>query len=344
MNSVGVINTLNTTRICGGDIFQNAVEISDIVYADKSPGSIILANAQLYQDAFAATSLIHFPRNAPILYSQMNYISPDTINQIFKLRPGGVDGTQVFLVGGVSYFTEQQLNMLGLKTKRIAGPNFLETSAKVAEYLNYPENIMIVSGEDYREGLPACAWAAHMGDPVLFTAKDYLPVQTVNAILKTKNPNIFIIGSPNTVSSKIENELGKLNAKFVGRISGSTPYEIAVNFAKYKSPDGKFGWNRTERNGHAFTFVSISSPFDNASGSLFAHLGKHTPILVVANDRLPEATRSYIESVKPVPAPEPRPPFMHGWVVGCENAISTRTQLEIENTLSIDEAHAHVQM
>ena len=337
MNYTGI--TLNTTRICGGNIFQNAIEISNIVYTEKSPDSIILANAQLYQDAFVATSLIHFPRNAPILFSQMNYIDPSTLNQIFKLRPKGVDGIQVFIVGGISYNVEQHLNMLGLKTKKISGTNFLETSAKVAEYHNYPENIMIISGEDYREGLSACAWAAHMGDPILFTAKEYLPVQTLNVIQKTKNPSIFIIGSPNTVSSKVENEIRKLNVKFVGRISGSTPYEIAVNFAKYKSPDGKFGWNRTEREGHAFTFTSITSPSDNASGSLFAHLGKHTPILVVAKDRLPDITRNYIESVKPVPAPEPHPPFMHGWVVGCENSISTSTQLEIESALSIDEAH-----
>lgn len=335
----GIEKTLNTTRICGGNIFQNAIEISDVVYADKFPDSVILANAELYQDAFAATSLIHFPRNAPILFSQMNYIDPKTINQILKLKPKGVNDVQVFIVGGISYSTEQQLIMLGLRTKRISGANFLETSAKVAEYLNYPENIMIVSGEDYREGLSACAWAAHMGEPILFSTKNMLPSYTRNVIQKTKNANVYIVGSTNTISSAVEQEIRRLNVRFVDRISGNTPYEVAVNFAKYKSPDGKFGWGRTEREGHAFTFTSILSPFDSVSGSLFAHLGKHTPILVVAKDRLPDVTRNYIESVKPVPAPEPHPPFMHGWVVGCENVISTRTQLEIERALSIDEAH-----
>lgn len=84
------------------------------------------------------------------------------------------------------------------------------------------------------------------------------------------------------------------------------------------------------------------SPFDSVSGSLFAHLGKHTPILVVNKDRLPRITYHYIESVQPIPVPEPRPPFMHGWVIGCEDVISTKTQLEIERTLSIDEAHMNM--
>jgi len=340
MKPAEIISTLNTTRVCGGNIYQNAIDISNIVYADKSPDSVILANGEMYQDAFAATSLIHFPRNAPILFTHMNYLDANTASQIFKLKPKGVDGIKVFIVGGISHTVERQLAMWGLGTKRITGINPFDTVAKVAEYLNYPENIMIVSGEDYREGLSACAWAAHMGDPILFSQKYQLPHYTKDVIRATKNPNVFIVGSTATVSNEVETEIKKMdNVKFVSRISGSTPYEVAVNFAKYKSPDGKFGWGRTYRDGHAFTFTSIQSPFDRVSGSLFAHLGKHTPILVVSKDRLPEVTRNYIESVKPLPAPEPHPPFMQGWIVGCEDVISSRVQVEIEKALSIDELH-----
>lgn len=39
-----ITNTLNTTRICGGNHFQNAIEISDIVYADISPDSVIVTS------------------------------------------------------------------------------------------------------------------------------------------------------------------------------------------------------------------------------------------------------------------------------------------------------------
>lgn len=331
--------TLNTTRICKGDYFENAIEISNIVYADKSPNSVIIANGEMYQDAFITAPLIHFPRNAPILFSGMNRIDQRTIAQILRLRPEGVNGIQVFIVGGISYTVEQQLKMYGLKTFRISGSNFYETSVKVAQYLNYPQNIMIVSSESYADGLPTCAWAAHMGDVILFATKNQLPSYTRSVINATKDANVFIIGSTNSITDTVEQEIRRLNVNYVDRISGSTPYEVAVNFAKYKSPDSKFGWGRTEREGHAFTFISILSPFDSVSGSLFAHLGKHTPILVVAKEKLPDATKNYIESVKPMPLPEPHPPFMQGWVVGCNNVISTNTQLEIERALSVDEAH-----
>ncbi|MEL7656975.1 MAG: cell wall-binding repeat-containing protein [Bacillota bacterium] len=342
MYSAEIEKTLNTTRICKGDYFQNAIEISNIVYADKSPNSVIIANGEMYQDAFAATSLIHFPRNAPILFSGMNHIDERTIAQIFRLRPEGINGIHVFLVGGISYSVERLLEMYGLKTFRITGSNFYETSVKVAQYLNYPQNIMIVSSESYADGLSACAWAAHMGDVILFTAKDELPSYTRNVVNATKDANVFIFGSIDSISDTVEREIRSLNVKYVDRISGNTPYEVAVNFAKYKSPDGKFGWGRTEREGHAFTFTSILNPFDSVSGSLFAHLGKHTPILAVAKEKLPNVTQNYIESVRPLPLHEPHPPFMHGWVVGCNNVISLDTQLEIERALSIDEAHMAV--
>jgi len=331
-----VINTLNTTRICKGNYFQNAMEISDIVYADKSPDSVIIANGEVYQDAFSATPLVHFPRNAPILFSKKEYIDPATVAQVFNLQPKGVNGVQVFIVGGISYAVEQQFMRYGLKTLRISGRNFYDTSAMVAHYLNYPQNIMIVSAEDYAGGLSTCAWAAHMGDPILFTTRNELPVYTRYVIQNTGNANVYIIGSYNAISNAVEQEIRKLSVNFVGRISGNSPYDVAVNFARYKSPDGDFGWGRTEREGHAFTFTSILSPFDSVSGSLFAHLGKHTPILVVAKDKLPDTTRNYIDSVKPMPLPEPHPPFMQGWIVGCEDVISANTQLEIERVLSID--------
>jgi hypothetical protein len=180
-----------------------------------------------------------------------------------------------------------------------------------------------------------------MGDPILLTAKNELPSSTRNIIQRTKNPNVFLIGSAKTISKKVEEEIRGLNVNFVDRIGGETPYEVAVNFSKYKSPDGKFGWGKTNRDGHAFTFTAIENPFNSVSGSLFAHLGKHAPILVVSRDKFPQVTRDYIESIKPLPLPEPHPPFMHGWVIGYEDTISSMVQIEIEKALSIDEYHMH---
>jgi hypothetical protein len=50
-------------------------------------------------------------------------------------------------------------------------------------------------------------------------------------------------------STEVEQTLSTLpNVKFLDRIDGNDPYEISVNFAKYKSPKGEFGWGRNYGN------------------------------------------------------------------------------------------------
>ena len=339
MYSDRIINTLNTSRVCGGNHFQNAIEISNVVYADKSPDSIILSNGEIIQDALLSTSLIHFPNNAPILYSNTDYIDTATVRQIYKLNPKGVNGIQIYVIGGISTAVGDYLKSLGFGVEIISGDNYYETAANITKYLDNLENIMIISSEDYRDGLSACAWAAHMGAPILFTTKYQLPLYTRNVILGAKNSNVFVFGNSNSISANVISELKEMNINYLGIITGYNPYDISVNFAKYRSPDGKFGWGKTDRNGHAFTFASVENPFDVATGSIFAHLGKHSPILIINRNELPNVTNQYIESVKPMHKGEPKPPFMHGWIVGCDNDISYHTQIEIEKALSIDENH-----
>ncbi len=335
------VNTLNTTRICGGNHFQNAVAISDVVFADKSPDSIIITNGEIIHDAIISTSVIHFPYNAPILFSHTDYIDINTLNQIYKLNPQGVNGIQIFLIGGISEAIGQYLISLGFTVKILSGANIYETAANVARFLDNLDNIIILSFQNYQNGLSACAWAAHMGVPILFTEKNQLPYETINVIVNSNHANVFLFGNTDDISEQVEKELTGLNINYLERITGNDPYDVSVNFSKYKSPDGKFGWGKTDRNGHAFTFTAIENPYNSVSGALFAHLGKHSPILIIDKNRLPSVTRNYIESVKPISQAEPQPPFMHGWVIGCEYDISFKTQIEIEKALSIDTAHMH---
>ncbi len=339
MQDCKVKNTLNTVRVGGYNHIENAIKISTIAYEAMHPGAIVLVSSEKWQDGYTACSLIHHPRNAPILFTSENYIDQLTLNQIFKLNPAGYDGIKIFIVGNISYYVEEQLNILGFTTKRISGNDIFKLSANIAGYLEYPQNIMIISGEDYREGLCACSYAAHSGSAILFTEKDLLPWYTREVIQMTNNPNVFIVGSTDTISENVESEIRKLNVKFVDRISGINPYEVAVNFARYRDPDNQFGWGRVHRNGHGFTFISICSPFDSPASAVFSHMGKHTPFLTIDPMYLPAVTMSYIESIKPIPPEETGPPFMHGWVIGCNNIISYEAQIQIEEVLSIDGSH-----
>ena len=87
-----VIDTVNTTRILG-DIpltFNNYV--TKIVYPNSKvqwkPNAIILVPLTSYHYGLLASPLIHFPINAPIVFTNANGLSKETFNEIVRLsRP-----------------------------------------------------------------------------------------------------------------------------------------------------------------------------------------------------------------------------------------------------------------
>lgn len=333
--------TLNTTRVCGKDAAETARKITRIGYTYSRPGSIILINKNEIFDGILSSSLMHHPRNAPILLIDPLYLDQQTLFEIQRLNPTGYKGIQLLLVGNISNSVLMQLQSLGFSASSIKDKNHYETACQIFnETLSNDkdiQNILIVSGEDYRYGLAASYWSAHMGDPILFVSKNNIPTCTLDALKKLQSINIYILGSPDIISTSVEQTLSSLpNLNFIDRISGSNFYEVTVNFAKYKSPSGDFGWNKTSRDGHAFTFSSINNPMKIIPGSFFAHMGKHTPLLLIEKNAVPNVVSEYIKQVKPLPETKPHPPFMHGWVIGCLDDISYPAQVNLEALLSID--------
>jgi putative cell wall-binding protein len=330
--------TLNTTRICGRNSIDASIEISKIGFTHMKPNTVILVNKDQVFDGIAATPLVHFPYNSSLLLTPGNMIYRETLEEIRRLSPKGHMGIQIFLVGDISSHVEMQLNFMGYKTMHIHGSNHYETACKIPSFREDFKNVLIVSGEDYSEGLPAAYWSAHHGDPILFVKKEDIPACTIETLKKMEDINVYIIGSTKTISKDIEQTLSKLpNVKFLDRIDGNDPYEISVNFAKYKSPEGEFGWGRSYKDGHAFTFGTLNNAEQIIPGVLFAHMGKHTPLLLIKDNSVPASVEKYIKEVKPEPPKDmPKPPFMHGFILGCTNQISYLVQVQLDSLLSID--------
>ena len=330
--------TLNTTRICGTDSVDTSIGVSRIGFTNMKPNAVILINENEVFDGIAATPLVHHPINAAILFTDGDSLSKETLNEIQRLSPKGYKGIHVILVGNISKNVSSELNDYGLRTHHITGCNHYETACMIPSMKEEFKNIIIISGEDYSEGIVAGYWSAHHGDPILYVKKDRIPYCTLEVIKQMNDINIYIIGSTKTISKDVENYLSNLdNVKNLDRIDGKTPYDISVNFAKYKDPNTEFGWGRNYREGHAFTFGNINYPMEITAGVLFAHMGKHTPLLLTKKDKVPTVVERYIKSVKPMPPKDmPRPPFMHGFILGCTEDISYDSQVIIEDILSID--------
>lgn len=330
--------TLNTTRVCSTTAVDASVEVSKIAFTHMKPNAVILVNKNEVFDAIAAAPLVHMPINGSILFTDGNRLSKETLIEINRLCPKGYKGVHVILVGNISNNVAMELNNYGLRTYRISGRNSYETACKIPNIIKYFENILIISGENFSEGIMSSYLAAHHGDPILYVKKDSIPGCTIEAIKKMHDINVYIVGSTKTISKAVEENLSKLdNIKNLNRIDGENPYEIAVNFAKYKDPKTKFGWGRNYIDGHAFTFGTLSHPMHTLAGILFAHMGKHTPLLLISDNTVPPVVEKYIKLIKPIPPKDmPRPPFMHGFIVGDTSHITHAAQVKIEDVLSID--------
>lgn len=236
--------TLNTTRICADDELDTSIEISKIGFNNMKPNAVILVNKDEVFDGIAATSLVHFPINASLLFTDGNSLNEKTLGEIERLSPKGYNGVQVILVGNISKNVSFALNDHGYRTKHISGRNYYDTACIISRIRKEFNNILIISGEDYSEGIIAGYWSAHHGDPILFVQRNRIPNCTIDIIRKMNDINIYIIGSTKTISKDVEYYLSGLdNVKKVDRIGGENPYEIAVNFSRYNDTKTDFGWD-----------------------------------------------------------------------------------------------------
>ncbi|GGE18961.1 hypothetical protein GCM10011571_21090 [Marinithermofilum abyssi] len=153
-----------------------------------------------------------------------------------------------------------------------------------------PQSVIVGSMDAPEYTLPAANWIAYMPEPLLYVGKDNVPKETVDAVKKRKNKaHIYILGPESTVTASMEKELNRYGK--VKRISGKTPEENAIAFAKYKDNSTKFGWGITEP-GHGLTFNRTDNVEAAIASAPFSHMGKHTPNFCWTRERCPNLCTS----------------------------------------------------
>ena len=181
--------------------------------------------------------------------------------------------------------------------------------------------------------MPAAAWAAKAGDPVLWSDKDKLPAATKAAITAHQRPRIYVLGAG--VCDLRRGGQGARPARH--RRAGSPaadPAASSVAFARFD--DGTFGWNAVDP-GHGLVFASTKRPADAAAGAALSGAGSYGPLLVTAeDDTLPAPVQNYLLDIQPGYDDDPvRGVYNHGWLMGDEAAISVDVQSRIDALLEI---------
>jgi putative cell wall-binding protein len=332
--------TKNTTRIGGADAIANAAGVARAVFPattpENRPAAVALIDARDWHAGIAGAVLASTPVRAAILLSNGPDLPVATRDALAALQPRGAKaagGAQVIRVGDVA-------RPPGVRTTDIAGRDPFALARALDAFQTAArgkssERVLVVSADDPAFAMPAAAWAAKAGDPVLFVHRDSLPQETKAALLAHDQPRIYILGPTSTVSAGVADDLKKLGT--VKRLGADNPIDNAIAFARYSDPT--FGWGVVDP-GHGLVFARSDRPLDAAGASPLSVSGSYGPLLLLASPTgLDGAVGQFLLDIQPGYTRDPvRGVYNHGWIVGDDRAISVATQARIDSLLEIKKA------
>ncbi len=116
--------------------------------------------------------------------------------------------------------------------ERIKGKNRYDTSARISERsYEYADNVVIVSGTNYADGLAGVPLAYALDAPILLVSGDSLSAEVRAEINRLGAINAYIIGGKGAVSGSIAAQLKNMDL-YVERIYGASRFETAVAIAE----------------------------------------------------------------------------------------------------------------
>lgn len=328
--------TRNTTRVGGADPVADGAGVALASYPSLGgvggPGAVVIAPADDWQTALAATPLTAAPIEAPLLLSGADEVPELTAEALKGLAPQGLetaDGAQLIVVGDLA--VPDDLETLRLGTGG-ADPSEVakEVDAELARLTGRedPDHLLVVSSTDAGLAMPAAAWAARSGDPILFADADEIPEETAETVAKHPDTPIYVLGPESAISAKaiksLEGEGGE-----VTRVGAEGPVENAIAFARFVDDD--FGWNINDP-GHGFTIANVDRPLDASVGAPLAAGGKPGPLLLTDDpDVVPAALQGFLADTQPGFVDDPsRAVYNHIWLLGDPSAITVGFQAQID--------------
>ena len=329
--------TKNTTRIGGADPTADAAAVAVAVFPSQSaasrPAVVTLVDDDDWRGGIAASVLMSAPLRAPILLSSGDGLPAASDEALQKLNPRGsrlAGNAQIVRVGDVARPGDYETTDIDADDPAALARAIDRFQSSAAGQPS--ENVVIVSQDAPQFAMPAAAWAAKSGDPILFVTRNSIPRETREALVEHDKPGIYVLGPPNVVSDKVLADLKGLGP--TTRISGADPVRNAVAFARFK--DERFGWGVVEP-GHGLAFANPGRPLDAAAGAAVSGSGSYGPLLLVDDaGRLPPVVRGFLLDIQPGYQVDPaRGVYNHGWLLGDDEAITLADQAQIDTLLEI---------
>ncbi len=177
------------------------------------------------------------------------------------------------------------------------------------------KTVVLAYGLGYADALAGVPLASALGAPILLTAKDTLPEETLGEIKRIGANKVIILGGEGAVSKNVENVL-KNNSITVERCAGTTRFETAAKIAHKLDPEPS-----------EIFFVYGFNYADALSVSTVAAVKKAPVIYLKTSGGLDAQTAAYLKSVKGK--------VKNACVIGGEGVISSDMMNEAANALGL---------
>lgn len=214
---------------------------------------------------------------------------------------------------------------------RSEGADRFATAAKVALESfagTVVDDIVLVSGENFPDGLAAASIAGAANAPVLLTRQGSLPSATIQALLQLRNAgatDIHIVGGPQAISTDVRAELQALGFAPTDQniIAGDNRYATAASISQFLRQAAPTGLGATigTFQGLKTAIIATGENFPDAlaAGALAAE-GPY-PILLTRGGDLPAETRAELNAAG----------IEQAIILGGSTAVSDNVRNEIEN-------------
>jgi hypothetical protein len=323
----------NATRVGGSTDEETALHALQIAFPATQPDNtpcVVIETADDWRLALAAAPLIARPSNAAVLAGTLGNRTENLAREVSRLLAGrspsspsscanAPEGLPLPILQAIP-LGDPAAVAAGIDTRRSTGP------------VDAARAVMIVAADaDSRWSLPAAAYAARTGTPILFVTKDGVPEATTSALARRGGQaRLFVLGPARVIPERVLDELRRSGA--VTRIEGADPAKNAVRFAEFQDEAATFGWRhgprgRRQRTGANTILVHGDRWQDGVMAAHLARAGRSGPLLLTGGATLGATTDRHLWAHRPAFAETPAEgPFNHVWVVGSLDRIPFQVQ------------------
>lgn len=327
--SIYTTRTPRWVRLWGNTALDTmrAIVRADGVFKDGRRGTVVVATADGYRDALAATALAG-RLDAPVLITPKGKLASQTKAELQRLKP-----SKVIVIGGEAVISKNcftQIKAVCSNTVRVSGKTGSATA--VAAYKagsNWSSTCIISTSNSFKDALSIAPYAYAMGAPIFLVEpnktswKRTLSDTTLRAIDAGNFTRAIIVGGDKAVPESVEQQIWYGTAvSDIRRLSGNNALETSAAIARWSIENGMSFAHKT--------FATTTGYKDALCGAALA--GKQKSVLILVDENINKISPEYGFEFSYMNADLFSGNETHGHILGGRAVISQKLWRQLSNT------------